>query len=122
MRYGYVATNLLDLWAEPRFNSERSSQLLFCELLTIHDEQQGYFEIKQVDGYTGWADVRQIVLVDDSAYHAHLSAKLSVVKSTQITILSKRHEGVSPHHLYYGTLVRVKRQSKGFAEISLPDG
>lgn len=122
MRYGYVATNLLDLWAEPRFNSERSSQLLFCELLTIHDEQQGYYQVKQTDAYSGWCDTRQIVLIDEASYRAYQSAKRSVVRTPQTVILGSQHVGVSPHYIYYGTLVRVDRQSKGFAQVSLPDG
>jgi hypothetical protein len=122
MRYGYVATNLLDLWAEPRFNAERSSQLLFAELLTVHDEQQGHFLVKQIDGYSGWVDSRQIVLINENAYDAYHSARLSAIKSSRTPIFHKQHLSAAPHHILYGSQVRVVRQSKGLSEILLPDG
>ena len=121
MRYGYVATNLLDLWAEPRFNSERASQLLYCEPLTIHDEQQGYLQVKQIDGYMGWVDTRQIIQIDEPAYKEYLSSKLHSVKTSQTAVFDKQRRHVIPHQLYYGSLVRVVRRSGVFAEIRLPD-
>ncbi len=122
MRFAYVSTNLLDLWAEPRFNSERSSQLLFCELLTIQQEQQGYLLVRQADGYTGWVDRRQIVEIDETAYQAFLSAPKSVVKASQASIFDVKKAKTPPHILFYGTCVRAVRSSNGLVVIVLPDG
>ncbi|PWB75965.1 hypothetical protein C3F09_01510 [candidate division GN15 bacterium] len=122
MRFAFVATNLLDLWAEPRFNSERSSQLFFCELLTIHDEQQGYLLAKQADGYTGWVDKRHVVEIDESAYKAYSAGPKSVVKTPQSIILDAKRTKTPPHFLFYGTYVRAVRNSKEMVIVALPDG
>jgi len=122
MRFGYVATNLLDLWMEPRFNSERSSQLLFCELLTIHDEQQEYLLVKQTDGYSGWADKRHVAETDERIYRAFLAAPKSAVKSIQTGLFDRMKLSMPPHFLFYSTLVKPVRRSDGLVRIELPDG
>lgn len=122
MRFAYVSTNLLDLWTEPRFNSERSSQLLFCELLTVHEEQKGYLLVKQIDGYTGWVDVRHVVEIDEHAYRGFLSARKSAIKSLQTEIRDQKSGKIAPHLLFYGTLVKAGRASNGLVRIELPDG
>jgi len=49
-----VNINVADIRAEPRFQSERTSQALFNETVEILDEQDGYLRVKSWDGYIGW--------------------------------------------------------------------
>jgi len=122
MRFAYVATNLLDLWMEPRFNSERSSQLFFCELLTVHDEQQGHLLVRQTDDYSGWVDKRHVVEIAERSYRTYLAAPKFAVKSVQTALFDRKHLKIPPHTLFYGTLVKAGRRSDGLVQIELPDG
>jgi hypothetical protein len=49
-----VNINVADIRAEPRFQSERTSQALFNEIVEILDDQDGYIKVKSQDGYIGW--------------------------------------------------------------------
>lgn len=122
MRFGYVATNILDLWAEPRFNSERSSQLLFCEMLSIHDEQQGYWQVKQQDGYSGWVDKRQIVEVGKQSFDDYLAAPKLAVRAIQARLFDSSSKTLHPHFLYYGTHVAKGSTTNAYVRVKLPDG
>lgn len=49
-----ININIADVRAEPRFQSERTSQALFNETVEILDEKDGYLKVKSRDGYIGW--------------------------------------------------------------------
>ncbi|MEW6050944.1 MAG: C40 family peptidase [Candidatus Zixiibacteriota bacterium] len=122
MKYAYVTTNLIDLWAEPRYNSERASQLLFAELVTWADEQDGFARVRQVDGYTGWVDARFLQGIDCEAYEKYGRAATWVVSAVQTPIMGVR-KGVpmAPHYLYHGTRILIKRSRSLWSKGLLPD-
>ncbi len=49
-----ININIADIRAEPKFQSERTSQTLFNEIVEVLDEQDGYLRVKSRDGYIGW--------------------------------------------------------------------
>ncbi|UCC80541.1 MAG: C40 family peptidase [Candidatus Zixiibacteriota bacterium] len=49
-----ININIADVRAEPRFQSERTSQALFNETVEVLDEKDGYLKAKSRDGYIGW--------------------------------------------------------------------
>lgn len=49
-----ININIADIRAEPRFQSERTSQALFNEPVEVLDEKDGYFRVKSRDDYIGW--------------------------------------------------------------------
>lgn len=49
-----ININIADIRAEPRFQSERTSQALFNEPVEVLDEKDGYLRVKSRDGYVGW--------------------------------------------------------------------
>jgi hypothetical protein len=49
-----ININIADVRAEPRFQSERTSQVLFNETVEVLDEKDGYLKVKSRDGYIGW--------------------------------------------------------------------
>lgn len=67
--YGLITHPLVPLRA---YNSERSemvSQLLFGEYVKILVKQEKWLYVENItDGYTGWADIRMINPVTDSAF------------------------------------------------------
>jgi len=122
MRYGCVTTNLLDLWAKPRFDSERLSQLFFGEVLKVEKEQKGFCRVCQADGYMGWADARFLTPMSQTVYKQCLANTNAVVTTSTARLYNRRgKKTVSPHLLFYGTKLRIKAGPAGFARIVLPD-
>jgi len=122
MRYALVTTNLLDLWAEPRFDSGRASQLFFGEALKVEKEQKGFCRVRQADGYAGWADSRFLMPLTQATYKQYLANTNAVITTSTARLYDRRgKQTVSPHILYYGTRLRIKAGPAGFARIVLPD-
>lgn len=121
MGKAYVTTNLLDLWTEPKFNSERASQLLFGEILETGETQNGYSRVCQPDGYSGWADIRflrELTPADEATLHR---LGTYVVTAPVVKLLDKSGKvNISPHLLFYGTIVRAKASTQGFIKVSYP--
>ncbi len=123
MKYGYVTTNILDLWAEPKFNSERASQLFFGEPIEVVGTGEGnYVQVRQADGYTGFADVRHLAEIADDQYRTQVDRAKGVIVGHQAKILDHDLKAVAPYFLLYGTRVQIAGQNRGFTEIRIPNG
>jgi len=51
---GKINISVADIRAEPRFQSERTSQALFNEVVDILDKKDDYVYVNTGDGYEGW--------------------------------------------------------------------
>lgn len=122
MKYAFVTTNLLDLWSQPQFNSERLSQLFFGETVEWSTLRKGYLKVKQADGYKGWVDRRFVKTVSRKEAHQYRSKIRQVVARPQAK-LRRRSTGQAqePHFLFYGTPIVVGRQSNEIVACELPD-
>lgn len=123
MKFAWVTTNLLDLWAEPKFDSERSSQLLFAELLKVGVTRNRFCKVTQIDGHNGWADGRflaPILRTEFYAYRKKINATVSV--SSARIVESATGRTVPPHVIYYGTRLICRHSSDGKSVAILPDG
>jgi hypothetical protein len=120
--YAYVSTNLLDLWNQPRFNSERLSQLFFGEVVSLGKTAHDYVRVTQTDGYTGWADIRFLRRVRKSQVELYMRLSKYVVTTERARLVGEYGQiSPCPHFLYYGTTVcfaTLKGELKGI----LPDG
>jgi hypothetical protein len=122
MTKAFVSLNVLDLWAEPEYNSERASQLLFAEIVTILDEQRDFCRIRQTDGYEGWADTRFLVPLPEAAAEFYLRSLNAVVTARDAHIRAGGKSGqVSPYLLFYGTRVVRRRAKERSVVVILPD-
>lgn len=122
MHYAELTTNLLDLWTEPRYNSERASQLFFAEPLLVKGEQKkGFVEVQQVDGYTGWADERFLKECSKEEFAKFNSKTNSIVKVAQAGLFDKNKHSVPPHFLYYGTKLIATSGRDGLKYIDHPE-
>ena len=116
MKYACVTTNLLDLWARPEYDSERASQLLYNELVTLGTRKGGFVRVTQADGYKGWADERFLLPILERDALAYRRSVNAVVASSQV------RPTTPPHLLYYGTRLYCKGRRVGLAYCSLADG
>jgi len=113
---------LLDLWAKPRFESERHSQLFFGEALRVEKEQKGFCRVCQADGYAGWADARFLMPMSRAVFKGYMVNTNAVVTASTACLYDRRGKQTAwPHILYYGTRLRIKAGPAGFARIVLPD-
>ncbi|HEX2897926.1 MAG TPA: NlpC/P60 family protein, partial [candidate division Zixibacteria bacterium] len=122
MNYAKVSANLLDLWTEPKYNSERASQLLYGEPLKIHEEIEGFFKVEQTDGYTGWTDNRFLIECSSTDFSEFNRQCNFVVKAAQALLTGQKSASVPPHFLYYGTRLKGKLAQNGKVAITLPSG
>ena len=122
MKYAFVTTNLLDLWAEPRFNCERLSQLLFGEVVRVESEKDGYCHVIQDDGYRGWVDKRFLGFLTKSDAEAHKNDLSFIISSASARVYSKTRRLTPPFTLYYGTRLAVRQDREDLARVILPHG
>ncbi|MEW6412826.1 MAG: NlpC/P60 family protein [Candidatus Zixiibacteriota bacterium] len=122
MKYGWVTGNLVDLWTEPKFNSERASQLLFGQTVRILQEKSGHYFVRIADGNTGWVDKRFIAGVSKAEHSRYESRINSFVNSSTAKLYDVNHgEGQAPYFLFYGTRLFTRLTKEGFARVILPD-
>ncbi len=123
VKYAFATNNLLDLRAEPKHESERLSQLLWCEPVEITAEKNGFAHVRQSDGYAGWIDERFLTPMSKARHHDQLSAPNSVVTSPTARIFARAGgANISPYFLYYGTMLKTRSAGHAFARITAPDG
>lgn len=122
MNYAKVSANLLDLWTEPKYNSERASQLLFGEPVKVHEESESFFKVEQTDGYTGWADQRFLIECSSTDFSEFNRLCNFVVKAAQAPLSGQKFPTVPPHFLYYGSRIKGKPGPNGKVAITLPTG
>lgn len=122
MIYGWVNSNLVDLWTEPTFNSERASQLLFGQPVKLLKEKTGHYFIELTDGYRGWADRRFITQTlgeEFKRYRRELNTFVTASKAGLFDSTSRKP--VPPYYLYYGSTLFTRSTKSGHARIILPD-
>jgi len=112
MKYGVIVRNVTDLWAQPKFNSERKSQLLYNDTVTITQKRAGYLRVYQNDGYNGWVDERAINIVSRNAWQKYKrKLNFNVTSKTAAIKSNNKQSDKFPAFLYYGTKLAVKRKS-----------
>lgn len=112
-----VTTNLLDLWAEPKFNSERLSQLLFSQTVTLGSSANGFHQVTLPDGYRGWADERFLSPVQEGK---KATLGMYMVVAPMIEVMDVRTKKPRPPYLlYYGTVLSPTGIKSNFATIEL---
>jgi cell wall-associated NlpC family hydrolase len=123
MKYARVTTNVLDLWAEPRYNSERSSQVLYGDVVSLGKEQQGFVQVKESDGYSGWLDVRFLTPCPKPSPVPPRGWKRAIVNSPTAWINPVEGQSIpAPFFFFYGTRLLTRRAKPGILSVCLPDG
>ncbi|MEW5795465.1 MAG: NlpC/P60 family protein [Candidatus Zixiibacteriota bacterium] len=123
MKFAFVTTNLTDLWAEPRYNSERASQLLFGEIVRLGPVKNGYVKVFQTDEYTGWVDQRFLRPISRSASRLYNTEARHVVVRDRVKVMAEAgRPSAAPYLLFYGTRIMVRSAARGLAACRRPDG
>ena len=116
MKSACVTTNVLDLWAEPRYNSERKSQLLYGDVVTLGTSRHGFVRVTEKDGYTGWADERFFDHVLPRLVTSNDGWEWGRVAKPTIKISQ------APHVLFYGSRLLVRSVGGRYMQTRLANG
>ena len=120
VKFAFIQSNLVDLWAEPRFNSERASQCFFGEPVKVLELANGFARVEQTDGYTGWVKASFLAPADKVSFETGPQANNFVVAKYSARVFdTKLSRTVQPHLLYYGTKLSVRPDSNGLARVRL---
>lgn len=122
MYYGTVVKNVTDLRAEPKFQSERRSQILFNEPLKIYSRRTGYFHVEQADGYTGWVSEAAVEIISGKRYKSALAAPQYLVTTSTLSLPGWSDDSPLPRFLFYGTALKLKREAKAEVEVETLNG
>ena len=124
MKYGITVRNCCDLRAAALFRSERKSQVLFNEMVTVGTSRKGYTRIRQLGGYSGWVDSGALSIFSEKEFRRLCQTDRHVViKKTARVITDNSSSGsMPPPFLFYGTRLEIIKKSGGHAFFRLPDG
>ena len=116
MEYGLIIRNVADLRAEPKFRSERKSQLLFNEPLKITSGRMGYFKVVQDDGYAGWVDSRAVQILKKAEWSKHVRAYNRQVMALTTKTMDGKSSNIPPF-LFYGTKIHTRPLDSRYSRI-----
>ena len=123
MKYGIVIRNVTDLRVAPKFQSERKSQLLFNEPVTITQKRTGYIRVCQDDGYNGWVDEKAVLIVGKDGWHKHKnSLNCRITAKTAVIRISAKPDSIVPPFLFYGTRLKVDRKAGNYSILESTPG
>lgn len=117
-----MTTNVLDLWAEPRYDSERLSQLLYGDVVSLHQRRAGFVRIREHDGYVGWLDERFLAECKKAPKSPQKGWHEAIVSDWVGWLNTCPGEHLAPpYFFYYGTRLLVRKHKRGVVQVRLPD-
>ena len=123
VKFATITTNLLDLWAEPKYNSERRSQLLFGETVSLRKGRNGFLNVREADGYSGWVDERFVSASRPGPSPPPKGWRWAVVSDPTSRLHTAAGQVlVPPYYMYYGTRLLVRPFRRGVLRVRFPDG
>ncbi|MCB0804526.1 MAG: C40 family peptidase [Bacteroidales bacterium] len=90
MKFGAVLLSVVPVRAEPSDRAEMVTQLLFGELVVIHQKYEQWINIRNVfDNYEGWVDSKQVEAIEEAEFNRLRSAKIRYISSPVDVIQNK---------------------------------
>jgi gamma-D-glutamyl-L-lysine dipeptidyl-peptidase len=106
MKYGVIIRNVTDLRSEPKFRSERKSQLLYNDPVEIGQGHDGYLWIVQEDGYSGWVTDKAVFLLGRKKFQDHINSYNYQISANFSSVLAPK-DTQCPPFLFYGTRIPI---------------
>lgn len=127
LRYGIVVRPTLDVKKEPKFRSERVSQLIYGEVFKVENIEKEYASGNSLkDDYQGYVDVRGLILVDKKVgerYYNQCISKEGLVVTERFTPILAKPTSTAKMVFYvpFGARFVVDTVIKDFWRVVLPD-
>jgi uncharacterized protein YgiM (DUF1202 family) len=112
-----VNVSVANLYREPTFKSEITTQALLGEVVDVLDRSNGFLLVRLSDGYQSWID--DLLLCDTRLF----PQQSAVIRSHSITIHSKPDLASQViRDATIGRRLACLHQENGFLQVILPDG
>lgn len=114
-----VLDTVVDIFREPDITSERVTQAIFNQPVTILEEKDSWVKVKVVDGYTGWLRSKYIDRDCSSIMKENFTDRAVVTEKTQ-KVYSGAGSGVTLKDVAMGTELYIKNKKDRYYEVALP--
>ena len=112
-----IKTSYANLYKEPSFKSELITQGLLWEKITVLDNNNNWFKVKQNDGYISW--VHKFYLSEETSQSENSYYRVPIKYQDVYNNLDKPMDSIS--QVYFGTNIPIKSEYNGKIEIYLPE-
>lgn len=110
---------VVDIFKEADINSERITQSLFNQPVTILEQIDGWFRVETIDGSTGWLRSK-FVDRDCTSVKKELYTERIVITGKKKTVYTNYGGGATLKDVSMGTEFFVKSKKKNYYEVVVP--
>lgn len=111
--------NVVDIFKEADINSERITQCLFNQLVTVLEEKDSWARVKTVDGSIGWLRSKFIDR-DCTSVKKELYTERIVITGKKKSVYTNYGGGATLKEVSMGTEFFVKSKKKNYYEVAVP--
>lgn len=112
---------VVDIFEEADINSERKSQCLFNEPVTIIEQTDSWVNIKTLDGSVGWLRSKYVDTDCTSIMNELYDVRI-IVTCKKKTLYTNYGGGATLKDVSMGTELFVKSKKKNYYEVAVPGG
>ncbi|WP_210489977.1 C40 family peptidase [Rufibacter aurantiacus] len=121
--YAVVTLSVANLRSEPKHPAELATQATMGTPLRVWKHKGGWYLVQTPDKYLAWVDGSGIKVMDSTAFNAwQQGEKLLYTNPYGFAYATPNAQGATVSDLVYGDMMVLKKQTKGFYEVSFPDG
>ena len=110
---------VVDIFKEPDINSERITQSLFNQPVTILEDIDGWFRVETIDGTTGWLRSK-FVDRECTSVKKELYTERIVITGKKKAVYTNYGGGATLRDVSMGTELFVKSKKKNYYEVMVP--
>jgi hypothetical protein len=118
-RAGIIAEGVADIYSAPDIQSERVTQVLYNQPVSILQEKEGWAKVTVVDGSTGWMK-KKYIDKDLSSVDGRGFTHRIIVTGREKSITSSRTGGITLMSAPMGTELYAFNSSGDSYEVTLP--
>lgn len=121
-RYGDKAVTIdtvVDIYKDAEINSERITQSLFNQMVTVLEERDTWVKVKTVDGCTGWLRSKFIDR-DCTSVKKEIYSDRIIITGKKKTVYTNYGGGATLKDVSMGTEFFIKGKRKNYYEVIVP--
>ncbi|GGK74653.1 cytochrome c [Rufibacter glacialis] len=121
--FAVVTLSVANLRSEPKHPAELATQATMGTPLRVWKQKDGWYLVQTPDKYLAWVDGAGIKLMNEAAFATwQIGEKLLYTHPYGFAYATPNTQGATVSDLVYGDVMVLKGQTKGFHEVSFPDG
>ena len=121
--YGVVTLSVANIRSQPKHPAELATQATMGTPVKVWKKENGWYLVQTPDHYLAWVDYAGIKLMSKAELDSwQKGEKLIYTTPYGFTYSSPDKQSTTVSDLVYGDVMLLKSKSKGFYEVSFPDG